>query len=104
MKLGVIDIDITEEFKTFETRVEKVIGFKDNVAIDVLFDIVERDTPNPYVYDFPEFRSSSELCLAAVLLAQKGKRVVYLSPTTYYGAKASQVIRILLNKNNSIGN
>lgn len=91
--------DVTNKFNQFKTRLNEFAGIDENTPkdqqldyIEVIFDIVE-GTDN-FDFDFEELRLRPILSLAAVLLAKwKNQNVVYICPTTYYGAQATRFIR-----------
>jgi hypothetical protein len=92
---------VTNDFVSFKAAVVQFLGFEEGVAFEVLYDIFAMAVGETYTYDFAEFRRSSELCLAALLLARwKGLSVIFLSPTTYYGAAASQMMRTIAKQAN----
>lgn len=62
---------------------------------EIIFDIVEGE--QNFSFDFEELRLHPILSLCAALLALwKEKRVVFICPTSYYGAQASRFIRAFL--------
>lgn len=61
--------------------------------MEVLFDIVE-GSDERYEFDFPHMRTTQDLLLAAILLADwKGCDVVFLTATSYYSLQAVRFAR-----------
>jgi hypothetical protein len=84
-------------FAAFQSRVRTVFGIEESDAVnhqpcwEVVFDMVE-GTDAKYEFDFEHLRLSLDLLLAATLLSEwKHKRVVFLSPTSYYSAQAIRI-------------